>query len=349
MLGTLRFILAYLVFLSHFPENGLKLNLGVVSVIVFYFISGFLMMRSYLRFQQHANKPMRQFYLDRCFKIFPQYLIVLFLTVVSYKFLGASPENTFMNTSFDFQRIVFDALLFPVSFSVGSVADFIPSFAGQPIIPPAWSLSVELHFYFLVPLLILLSTRILFCVFFISAILLTFSFFSTNEYWSTINFGYRYIVSMLVVFGFGMMTSSENESHKKMAFIIWAYFCVLFVLILPMFPAWYEFAVQEIVFGIIVAPAVFHYALNFKAKYGWLASIDRWLGDLSYPVFLSHYLAIYLAQHIFGSSSFAKIYFLGASISIFLFTSLLLACFQRYIDSKRIVFRGFQSMRSGKA
>lgn len=36
MLGTLHLIVAYFVFLSHFPQNEVKLNFGMVSVIIFY-------------------------------------------------------------------------------------------------------------------------------------------------------------------------------------------------------------------------------------------------------------------------------------------------------------------------
>lgn len=346
MLGTLRFILAYFVFLSHFPEGGLKLNLGVTSVIVFYFISGYLMMKSYQRFQQHADSPIKSFYLDRCIKIFPQYLIVLLLTVVCFNFFGTSVEETFKGVSLDIQKVVFNAFLVPVNLGVGSVGDLFPSMGGVPIVPPAWSLSVEFHFYLLVPLLVIFSPRMLIIIVLISTALLTFSFFTNNVYFDTLNFGYRYILPMLVIFVFGMMFSSSSHQHKRIAFCIWAYFCALLVLVLPGFPSWYHFAVQEITFGIVIAIPVFHYAINFKTDYVWFKKIDQWLGDLSYPVFLSHYLAIYLAQHIFGVSSFAKIYFLAASIVIFLVMSFFLALLQRYIDSKRIHIRGFKSMRS---
>ena len=71
MLGSLRFVLAYLVFLTHFPSSGLKLSLGITAVIIFYFISGYLMMKSYLRFKAFSASPIKSFYVDRCIKIFP--------------------------------------------------------------------------------------------------------------------------------------------------------------------------------------------------------------------------------------------------------------------------------------
>lgn len=41
MLGTLRFSLAMLVMVSHLPSNMFELNYGVVSVVIFYIISGY--------------------------------------------------------------------------------------------------------------------------------------------------------------------------------------------------------------------------------------------------------------------------------------------------------------------
>lgn len=76
MLGILRFILAMLVLLSHIPGLGMPLNPGVSAVILFYFISGYLMGRSYRRFQQHSQQPIRDFYLDRLLKLMPQYSVV---------------------------------------------------------------------------------------------------------------------------------------------------------------------------------------------------------------------------------------------------------------------------------
>ena len=346
MLGTLRFILAYFVFLSHFPESGLKLLLGITSVVIFYFISGYLMMKSYARFKRYNESPIRSFYLDRVIKIFPQYLIVLALTVACFNMFGVSTHNTYHDVSFEMSKVLFDASLLPVNFAVGSIGDLFSGWGGKPIVPPAWSLSVEFHFYLLLPLLIALPTRLLVVVTLISTVCLTVSFFTVNPYFDTLNFGYRYILPMLVVFIFGMLFSSDKGVDKKLAFIIWAYFCILLIGVLPAFPAWYHFAVQEIAIGVVLALPLFHYAIHFKVNYAWFNAIDRALGDLSYPVFLSHYLAIYLAQHLLGVSSFAKIYFLASSIVLTLLISIVLALLQRKIDAARIHFRGFSSMRT---
>jgi len=251
MLGILRFVLAYLVFLSHFPENGLKLNLGVVSVIVFYFISGFLMMRSYQRFQQHSTTPVRSFYIDRCIKIFPQYLIVLFLTVLCFTIFGVSTEGTLSYLRFDKTQLIIDSLLLPIHYVTGSIGDLFLSDDYVAVVFPAWSLAIEFHFYLLVPILVLMSFKSITAVVLVSAALLSFSFFTKNPHWDALNFGYRVIIPMLVVFIYGMMYSSSKSLHKKLSFIIWAYFCALLIGVLPAFQSWYHVFVQEIVLGSI--------------------------------------------------------------------------------------------------
>ena len=346
MLGSLRFVLAYFVFLTHFPDSGLKLRLGIMAVIIFYFISGYLMMKSYLRFQTYSASPITSFYADRCIKIFPQYLVVLLLTVFAYKWFGASTHDTYNGVSFEPIKILFDALLIPVNFAIGSSGDLFPAIGGSPIVPPAWSLSVEFHFYLLVPLLVFLPARALAFIAFCSAAMLTFSYYTTSSGWDLLHFGYRYVLPMLVVFIFGMAFASDDKFLKQLAFVIWAYFCALMLFLLPGFSAWYGWAVQEITIGMVIALPLFKYAKEFRFEKAFMVKFDSWLGDLSCPIFLTHYLGIYLAQHLFGVSSDEKIQFMFASVLIFMMMSIALAEFQRTVDSFRVRYRGFKSMRS---
>lgn len=90
MLGSIRFFLACFVLISHFPNNGMKLNLGVVSVICFYFISGFLMRKSFTRFQVNSKTPATDFYIDRVIKLFPQYIVIVLATFACISYFGKS-------------------------------------------------------------------------------------------------------------------------------------------------------------------------------------------------------------------------------------------------------------------
>ena len=72
-MGTLRFILALLVMLSHTGLTVGGLNPGVASVVVFYAISGYVMSALVAK---HFSQPGQasHFYIDRLARIYPQYL-----------------------------------------------------------------------------------------------------------------------------------------------------------------------------------------------------------------------------------------------------------------------------------
>ena len=61
MLGLIRFALAAAVLLSHVPGFHWALNPGVMAVICFYTISGYLMRRSIERFGRFSARPARTF------------------------------------------------------------------------------------------------------------------------------------------------------------------------------------------------------------------------------------------------------------------------------------------------
>jgi peptidoglycan/LPS O-acetylase OafA/YrhL len=70
--GTLRFVLAIVVALSHTGTVFLGYNTGVVAVVSFFMISGYVMA---LLIEKHYGSVGRvgHFYLDRAARLFPQF------------------------------------------------------------------------------------------------------------------------------------------------------------------------------------------------------------------------------------------------------------------------------------
>ena len=345
MLGILRFVLAVLVFLSHFPAPHLAVNLGITAVVIFYFTSGYLMQKSATRFSANHPKPTQAFYLDRCIKIFPQYLFVVFLTFLMFKIYGPSQDGIFATTEFSISRLLFDATLLPVNLVEGALLGVIGSDGwGTSIVPPAFSLAIELQFYLLVPLLIFLRSFWVRGLAILSAILLTVSAFNFSGPLSMIEFGYQYLPGMLVLFLFGF-TFADNEK-SGFSFVLWAYFAILFTLLLPSFYGFQKNHTQAVLIGAIVCLPIFSYCYHFVTTSNLIKQADRYLGDLSYPLFLSHSLGLYLAEHWFGVSSTGRAQLFLAAFSVTLVISSILAAAQRTIDSKRVAIRGFASLRS---
>lgn len=351
MLGTLRFVLAILVFISHFPNDGLMLNLGVTAVICFYFISGYLMHKSYQRFQTNAVNPVWAFYKDRCIKLFPQYWIVLSLTAISLLVFANSQTYLFEQVHLTAERFLFDAFLVFSNYSVGSsLGTIVPQSFGHPLIMPSPSLALEFHFYLLVPFIFLLSPRVLFFATVCSIGVFVYSVFGQDTWADIDEFGYLHLPSMLFVFLFGYCfygVEAKLDAWHGRIFALILLFSIGFTLfILPSFTAWHQYTVQSILLGLLVCVPLFVGAVKTQINSDRLRLLDRWLGDLSYPIFLCHVLAIHLTSTWFNLSPDDRIYLYTGSVVSFTLISLVLARMQHTIDQMRIRYRGFSSLRS---
>lgn len=82
-MGTYRLILALLVLVSHMGLTVLGLNPGVVAVISFFMLSGYVMTALIKRYYL-APRSIPDFYLDRLMRLQPQYLFYLTLSVIYF-------------------------------------------------------------------------------------------------------------------------------------------------------------------------------------------------------------------------------------------------------------------------
>ena len=135
-LDFLLFIAATAVLLQHyleivFPETFhlfLELSPGVFGVVLFFFISGYV-----IPFSVQRNFTIDNFIVRRIFRIFPAYLVVLALTI-GFAALGFHPWHETLAKS---DLIGFAANIFLVQDYVGR-----PAFVGV-----SWTLSVEFVWY----------------------------------------------------------------------------------------------------------------------------------------------------------------------------------------------------------
>jgi peptidoglycan/LPS O-acetylase OafA/YrhL len=138
--GAFRLFLSYLVVLHHsFP-----LRLGAWAVYVFFVLSGFWICRMWRQRYVHTHNPYLTFAVSRWSRLAPVFIVCTFLGVASSFFLQGPTGLGYSSNWYWWLR----QLLIAGSNDVGTE------------LPPAWSLDVEMQFYLIAPLLILLLIRI---------------------------------------------------------------------------------------------------------------------------------------------------------------------------------------------
>jgi peptidoglycan/LPS O-acetylase OafA/YrhL len=179
-MGTIRFLLAVSILITHSaPLLGVSMLNGDMAVICFFIISGFLM--TMILETKYLDRT-KIYFINRLLRIFPPYIAaLLFAVVIFYTFPNGHHDpykalNNLLRTEnyeLFLAAIVSNLTLVGAEFSrYINVKDsgeiLFPNFLyrGQGsgahnflFVPQAWTLPLELMFYFLAPLVVRLRTR----------------------------------------------------------------------------------------------------------------------------------------------------------------------------------------------
>ena len=344
MLGILRFILAMLVLLSHIPGLGMPLNPGVSAVILFYFISGYLMGRSYRRFQQHSQQPIRDFYLDRLLKLMPQYSVVVVLTFLLIYLLGPAQHTLFLNQAIEPLKVLLNLALLPANYVFEPLS--IEAMLPHPIVPPAWSLASEFHFYLLLPLILLAGRRGFALIFAGAALIQVAALFHASGDFNSNNFGYRFIFGVLVFFLGGLAYGRREEPfYRRICQLYAAIYLSMLIAVAPGFDLYANPQVIELLLGATLAAPLLSAALSVKNLGRRWRMADDLLGRLAYPVFICHFLVFFCCEKLLGMTltEDGAVYVLTTMAGSVL-VALLLIRLQAWVERYRIARRGFASM-----
>ena len=191
MLGTLRLVLAVFVVISHAGVRWGGLNPGVIAVVGFYAISGYVMTGLVRRHYPRIDRLLG-FYADRALRLLPAYYVVALAALAWFFWHG--PEPLFLERSPTGTDLLNNLLVVPINFYMWNDADKFS------LVPPAWSLGCEIQFYLLFPLLLLGGLRPLA---FGLSLLVYLAAFSGNI--QTEWFGYRLLPGVLFVFLLGSL------------------------------------------------------------------------------------------------------------------------------------------------
>jgi len=302
MLGTVRFVLASLVVLNHLwlPTSD---RVGAHAVVAFYMVSGFLMTKVIQETYGLSLRGGWHFVLNRALRIYPIYLACMFATLA-------------MLLAFSERFRPYSTITVPDAFDLfRNVTLFNLTPAKSIIVPPAWSLTVEFAFY-LMMVALLSRTKLISNMWFAASLVIT-----TYLILSGASFADRYypVLAASMFFSSGAMLYWHADRLSRLtppAPIFWpllAVFCAMPLLI--------EAArLDRLTIGYYGAALLFlplFLIANTKPT-----RMDKWLGDLAYPVFVSHFLCAGIVKLLLPSLIYLSATFMAVSFVLSLVLSI---------------------------
>lgn len=277
MFGSLRLILALMVALSHAGVSIAGYHLGVPAVVIFFMLSGYVV-AGLLSEIRPGFFSIVNFYSERMLRLLPLYYFFLIIGFAAW-WLGV--DSYFLHASPSFLQWIFNVLIIPLNYFM--FYPFVDSFV---LVPPAWSLGLEIQFYVLAPWLLKKG--------WVSVVLMLLSFFVylvsvfgwINSDW----FGYRLLCGNLFVFLIGAFLYRRINYAISGWYLILIWLCMFLLLL-------YSGGI-----GRWTAPFVFETLSGFVVGLPLVASLARlprrsWddaLGQIAYGVFLAHFPVLWL-------------------------------------------------------
>jgi peptidoglycan/LPS O-acetylase OafA/YrhL len=272
--GVYRLLLAMLVAVSHMGVTFMGINPGVVAVVSFLIISGFVM-TSLIERTYNTPGQIGLFYMDRLLRLYPQFLVYFVLSCAVIHFLlPGTPQAAALTL----ENIATSLPIVPLGFYMFGIT--VPE-----ILPPAWSLGLEMCFYLLIPFLILYRTRgIAFALSVMVFMVASLGYLDTDIY------GYRLLPGVLFIFLCGSYLYRAQARGLWIASISMAVAALMFLAIVVGIIPRRPFN-AEVTLGIALGlPAVF---LLSRLKHH---RLDEFLGNISYGVFLNHFVVMYVLR-----------------------------------------------------
>jgi peptidoglycan/LPS O-acetylase OafA/YrhL len=286
IMGLYRLLLAILVALSHAGISFYDYNPGVVAVISFYILSGYVMSMLIGKYYKHPS-VVPNFYLDRAARLFPQFLFYMIFASILIYFLEF--DSPFIS-KLTIDKWLLNFLILPQGFYM-YWAD------GALVIPQTWSLGLELTFYLVIPwIIIYFSKRLIYTLACVSSCIFLMAYFGkiNSDY-----FGYRLLLGTLFMFLVGWSFFQNDSGSRKFRIIVFLSAGTL-LLIAFFNKSLYQLPYnKEVLVGLMIGILAVS-TINYFS----FSNLDEFLGNLSYGVFLNHFIIIWLMQKLLAVKVF---------------------------------------------
>ena len=303
-MGLLRTIFAISVVFAH--TNGTIFVDGRVAVQLFYVISGFLI--SYVLVEKKAYPRLGYFYLNRYLRLYPIYFVVALLVICTYWVFGTVwfikmdvlrqlPWSANLLLAFSNLFIIGQDWVMFTAVHDGHL-HFSTNFYNSEfqlqeglLVPQAWTLGVELTFYLVAPF-ILFRRAVIYVLLALSIALRIYLFkigLGDQDPWT-----YRFFPTELALFLLGALSHQtlaplySKLLKNRLPFYskISTLFLIVFSLSYALIPLGDELKkLVSITILVILLPFCFVFQDSNR--------FDQWIGELSYPIYVNHMLAMF--------------------------------------------------------
>jgi peptidoglycan/LPS O-acetylase OafA/YrhL len=343
-MGLLRFLLAVSVVCAHCGSFLGRISFvgGEIAVQSFFIISGFYMSlvldKKYDASSSFSNYKL--FITNRLLRLYPIYWVILILTIAGF-FVGDASKLSdfricnlpsliyllFVNIFIFFQDTIMFLGINVKSgglFYTSNFHETSPLLYNFLFVPQGWSLGIELLFYLVAPFLVSKRSSVIVTLIILSLFcrVLIFNYFNLNhDPWT-----YRFFPTEVLFFLIGIISQRYSSQTDKIPIkpLMMLIFMVAFTTVYIKLPgisfAHFPFSIKSMLYFILISLSIPKLFSAFKDN-----KIDRYIGELSYPIYTSHMLVFYVTRHHFfegfNSGSFVVVYSVLISIMLVKYVS----------------------------
>ena len=308
-MGIIRYLLAFSVVVAHYQYfSTFRLIGGEIAVEGFFIISGFYI--ALILDGRYAS--IHNFLINRFLLLWPTYAVIASINLVINLLEPGSLANIFTFPKllsgfliFTNATMLFQDITMFLGLQNGQlhfVSNFLksdPVLFPYLLIPQAWTLGLEFTFYLLAPLLFIKKYRYIFIIFIISLLIRIYllQHGKAEDPWS-----YRFFPSELALFMLGAMAytlykkiqfQNNPELYRQLGLVLLT-LVVGFIFFFRNMAANYEFE-KGIFYLLLMASIPFIFYVTKDGK------IDRFIGNLSYPIYLIWGLKLDLTPRIMAA------------------------------------------------
>ncbi len=340
--GTYRYILALLVMLQHFSANTspayfsdalIGYELGSLAVYAFFALSGFVIIEAADTIYQ--SKPM-PFIANRMLRLYPHFLVALILsTIFHYAFIRMGTLRI------EHKIVKYDAVYFAFKnlfMNTLSIFPFLDRFSSINFVTVSWALRIEIAFYAVVFIGLYMSRKQVLgygslgrhCTYVLILLLPVFVLSVLRK--APAMFGF------LPYFSYGAGLYYMLKKSKTASLIVMLSIAGMFWHFWSLPPNHPQIGYERYVFSqtvilffmLALIPLLMRVKISGKAK-----SIDKELGNYTYPLYMYHYIVLIIVASVLSDYAW-ETFFIGVASCIIIST-----LFAKLLDAKINQLRNF--------